>query len=225
MLAKDLITKRILESAKNSIKSIEENNDPNYTLREKDLKTNNEIIENIDEISSITSARDIKDILQAYSRRELRPHMISKKLQITEGSEEYQAIVATFNKTEPLNYRHKGPLLDQKVQEIYEKLGYEGTLPTHEEIFKLEEELKNASSKGLSEEEQIKIQKAIDLKKCALGENTTMREYKNAMYAPSERPAIKKDIDEYYDRKLKELQLSKMTKQETVPEDTTQRTI
>ncbi|MBR3198428.1 MAG: hypothetical protein IKG27_00255 [Bacilli bacterium] len=159
MVNRQDIEKEILRGIKSGLKECEENYAPSNEIR---ISTLNKLNENLEEAASIQAVRRINDLFNAYHSHtgQYEPDTRYNSIGI-EDQNSLNSVIGQFP-SNTVGYI----LLDEKRQEIYEKMGFEGKLPTHEEIFELESRKRKCTTR----EEEIELEKQIELKKLALAE-------------------------------------------------------
>lgn len=166
--------------------------DPKVTIAEREIRSANDIIENIQEATSIMAVRNIRSLLEAPNLefKITHPSDFSDEIIGVNKDDEVYEIISQYHKySSGLNPGNS--FEDEYLQKVYNALGFEGTLPTHEEIADLERELQNATS----EAQKLKIEKEIALKKIALAEGP---------YGSGFPTRLSRNVEEYYNKYISE---------------------
>lgn len=151
--------KRGIEIWESALADVPENPHPKY-----ELSNLQKASENVDEATSILAVDYINRFLDTYilTRGSFNPYINIQPLGI--HSEEEMRTLIGNERLESIKFIPA--VRDQLRQQIYGKMGFEGILPTHEEIAKLE----MAARECETAEERLGFEEQIELKQLALAE-------------------------------------------------------
>ena len=125
------------------------------TLKESEIFHLQRAAENIEEATSIVAVDAINRFLNTYI---LQNQMAMQVTGLNLGISNEEQLQELMHGVRPDSLRFIPKLRDQIRQEIYEKMGFEGILPTHEEIRQLESLRENCES----EEERLEVEKKLN---------------------------------------------------------------
>ena len=133
----------------------------------KEIKKYKNIYYNYEEASSILAVYYINKLLSIYHNdKDILNNRYAAKLAIFDYDDIMLKTINTYSSFD-LNF---DDYWDEKVQELYNLMGYTDKLPTHSEIRKIDILIQNKKRNGDNLTEILELQKEMDLKKCKLGE-------------------------------------------------------
>ena len=155
--------KRGIEIWESSLAQNPENPHPKYEISQLQKAA-----ENIDEATSIVAVRHINNFLDNYihTRGTFNSYIDILPLGI-KSEEEMRALIGNESLE---SIKFIPAVRDRLRQQIYEKMGFEGILPTHEEISRLEMAARECETK----EERLDLEEQIELKQVALAEGSSL---------------------------------------------------
>lgn len=168
MITREELKKELLHRLEIRVKTWSENTEGcSESLVKSELESSNNVMQNIDEATSIVAAKEASHLLYLYASDNM--HILYGKGVIK--GDKIDNILSSINtpKSTLLATRNTS-FWDEYVQKIYEAIGYETLLPTHTEIKGLEYEIEKLRATGANENEIINLEEQLNLKKCALGE-------------------------------------------------------
>lgn len=169
MKTRDDLKKELLHSLENKIRVWSgDTTGCSESVVKSELNSSNHVMENIDEATSIVTAKEAAHLLYLYASDQMH---IAYNTRGIEKGDQIDNLLHSINvpKVTLLGLRNSS-LYDEYVQKLYETMGYTTILPTHNEIKDIELEIEKLRATGADDSAIIDLEEQLNLKKCALGE-------------------------------------------------------